>query len=374
MTPNGTFEVTEEIELAGKNTFELTTLPARYGDCLWLEYGPPDNANRILVDCGTADTWSILKEKIKALPPGQRKFDLLVITHIDADHIGGALPLLQARKTLGIEFSEIWFNGRKHLPDDTLGSKDGDALTKELESEDLIRIWNKSAGFSAVAVENGDVLPEFRLAGMTLTLLSPGIEQLRHLAAVWPQTIREAGLGENEIPAPPIGEMPADTLGELPLMDLASTYTKPDRSAANGSSIAFLVEYDSKSILFAADAFAEILLKSIRRLKAYRSATNLEITLCKLPHHGSKANVTEDLVSELHCRHYLISTNGERFHHPDKIGIARVIMRAECPTLYFNYRSEYSVFWDAADLKQRYRYNVTFLQNSGHKLSLYDIL
>lgn len=360
--------------MKSKTIFELTALPAQYGDCLWLEYGPASVPHRILVDCGTAGTWKILKEKIETLPAGSRNFDLLVITHIDADHIGGALQLLQSRHSLGIKFGEIWFNGRRHLPDDILGPKEGDALTEELEAADLAPLWNKSVDNGAVSINRDGPLPEFTFSGMKLTLLSPGLEQLQRLAAVWPEVIRDAGLSEENRTPGYTDDMPADTLGDLRISDLAGTYSAADRSPANGSSIAFLAEFKSGSILFAADAFASVLLKTLARLKETRRLSVLDITLCKLPHHGSKANVTEKLIAALNCRHYLFSTNGERFHHPDKICVARVITKSDSPTLYFNYRSEYSAAWDTIALMRDHDYNVTFLEERNYKISLHDIV
>jgi hypothetical protein len=372
-TLSGIFNMVEST-LNSATIFELTALPAQYGDCLWLEYGLESSPNRILVDCGTADTWTILRQKIEALPRGNRNFDLLVITHIDADHIGGALQLLQSRKALGIGFGEIWFNGRKHLSDDILGPKEGDALTQELESADLAPLWNKSAGRGALSITDDGALPSFTFAGMKLTLLSPGIKQLQQLASVWPETIRDAGLtGENRTISL-ADDMPADTLGNLQILDLARTHSAADKSPANGSSIAFLAEYDSRSILFAADAFASVLLTTLDRLKESRSPLSLDISLCKLPHHGSKANVTEKLIAALNCRHYLFSTSGERFHHPHKICVARVITRSDSPTLYFNYRSEYSAAWDSVALMKNHDYKIAFLGEKNYKVSLYDIV
>jgi len=360
--------------LKSRIIFELAALPAQYGDCLWLEYGPESAPHRILVDCGTAGTWKILKQKIETLPADSRNFDLLVITHIDADHIGGALQLLQSRHSLSIKFGEIWFNGRRHLPDDILGPKEGDALTEELEAEDLAPLWNKSAGNGAVSISRYGPLPEFMFSGMKLTLLSPGVEQLQRLAAVWPEVVRDAGLNEENRTPHYTDDMPPDTLGDLRISDLAGTYSTADRSPANGSSIAFLAEFKSGAILFAADAFASVLLTTLARLKETRRLSALDITLCKLPHHGSKANVTEKLIAALNCRHYLFSTNGERFHHPDKICVARVITNSDSPTLYFNYRSEYSEAWEATALMTEHDYNVKFLEERNYKISLHDIV
>ena len=55
----------------------------------------------------------------------------LVITHIDFDHIGGVLSLLQD-KDLGVTFHDIWFNGWRHLPGsgfEEFGPVQGEKLT-----------------------------------------------------------------------------------------------------------------------------------------------------------------------------------------------------------------------------------------------------
>jgi hypothetical protein len=36
--------------------FTIHSLPATYGDCIWIEYGTKDKLHRILIDGGTAGT------------------------------------------------------------------------------------------------------------------------------------------------------------------------------------------------------------------------------------------------------------------------------------------------------------------------------
>ena len=67
--------------------FRIEMLPAAHGDCLWLEYGTGESAHRILIDGGPSHCYPALRERILHLAPGNRRFDLLVVTHIDADHI-----------------------------------------------------------------------------------------------------------------------------------------------------------------------------------------------------------------------------------------------------------------------------------------------
>ena len=95
--------------------FEIEMLPARQGDALWLEYGDAAHPRRALIDAGTPETWDALQARIAALDPGDRHFELLIVSHIDKDHIGGVIPLLEDT-ALGITFGDVWFNGFRHLP------------------------------------------------------------------------------------------------------------------------------------------------------------------------------------------------------------------------------------------------------------------
>src|SRR4051812_5937024 len=74
--------------------FEIKMLPAREGDCLWLRYGDAKKPRQILFDAGRAATAVELKARFRALKRAERRFELLVISHVDRDHIEGALSLL----------------------------------------------------------------------------------------------------------------------------------------------------------------------------------------------------------------------------------------------------------------------------------------
>ena len=53
-------------------------IPAGRGDCLWIEYGSPQDVHRVLIDGGPEGTYDRLRERIVALPAHQRRFDLVV--------------------------------------------------------------------------------------------------------------------------------------------------------------------------------------------------------------------------------------------------------------------------------------------------------
>src|SRR5690606_39540676 len=95
--------------------FRIDLLPAEYGDALGIEYGSGAAPHRVLIDCGTSAVFPRIRDRILSLPVEDRHFELLVVTHVDLDHIGGVLALLNEREALQVSFGEIWFNGFVHL-------------------------------------------------------------------------------------------------------------------------------------------------------------------------------------------------------------------------------------------------------------------
>ena len=91
----------------------MTMLPANEGDCLLITYGADDDKKHVLIDGGLASTYK------KAIKPylaahGIHELELLVVTHVDRDHIEGVLSLLKD-DSLDIKVNNIWFNGWYHL-------------------------------------------------------------------------------------------------------------------------------------------------------------------------------------------------------------------------------------------------------------------
>ena len=97
--PGGkTRPVDEEGARMTDTVFSIEMFPAQQGDALWIEYGPRAKPHRILIDGGTPPTIEPLRTRIKALAKTDRHFDLIGVTHIDTDHIGGMLRLISDRQ------------------------------------------------------------------------------------------------------------------------------------------------------------------------------------------------------------------------------------------------------------------------------------
>jgi beta-lactamase superfamily II metal-dependent hydrolase len=96
--------------------FEVELLPAGTGMSVMISYRDGRDARRILVDCGDRRTGRTLVERLRRADSAG-PIELLVLTHIDDAHIGGAITLLEHleeqqahRRDVPGTVREVWFN------------------------------------------------------------------------------------------------------------------------------------------------------------------------------------------------------------------------------------------------------------------------
>lgn len=315
----------------------IEMLPARHGDALWIEWGDPNDRHRMLIDGGPKPAFDDVKRRIDQVDPSDRRLDLLIVTHIDLDHIGGVIELLEDR-SLDIHYDDIWFNDRRHLTEgaSTRGAVQGEYLAKLLTERRLP--WNRAFGQRAVQVGNTGALPRVELeGGLTLTLLSPTPDKLLALRDEWDKTIEEAQRKAEERAAE---EAEDGTRGDRDVFG-------GDSSKANGSSIAAIMEYRDERWLLAGDAHTDVLLGGLQRYGDAIDEHPIRLDGFKLPHHGSARNITPDLLAAIDCQRFLVSTNGAYFKHPDASCIDLIVQSVDHPELVFNYRSAFTEPWAA---------------------------
>ena len=343
----------------------LDVLAAGHGDALVITYGRADRPARILIDGGPARSYEDgLRRYIRDLPEDQRHFELLVVTHIDADHIDGAILLMRDRQRLGVTFGEVWFNDWDRI-ERTRGAKQGELLGRLLKEQrttagegpthdghDVPLAGSESGAgpeFGVNSAFGGDqpvvqqiddrvVLP----GGAELIVVSPRPVELGKLARKWEAVLKESGFTPGT----------ADSVNSR--MD-AKYSPREDREGrevsrgasgqldtglANGSSIAFLLSFAGQRLLLAGDAYAPVLHESIGRLCDRFGVDRLKVNTFKLPHHGSASNLTEGLLSVLDCECFVVSTDGKYFDHPDEKAIELIASMAppqRPPRIVFNY-------------------------------------
>jgi hypothetical protein len=310
----------------------------------------------------------MLEGRLRRLDAADRRLDVVVVTHIDSDHIGGMVPFFGS--DLVRDVGDVWFNGRTHLgePGSPRSVPQGESVVAALlgpraGAGSPALPWNQAFGGGPVLTPGSGTLEAALEQGPRVTVLSPPQPRLDALRTSWTTFLSRALRGrDRELRSPP------DVLGALEdLRSLAATRAPADASIPNGSSIALLVEHRGASLVLGADAFGPVLAAGLRAVAAARGLAALPVDAVKLPHHGSKSNVLASLVAAAPARHYLVSTNGDTFHHPDDAALARVVVGAPPgATVGFNYRTARTQRWADPDLTARYGYAVAY-PTVGHE-------
>jgi beta-lactamase superfamily II metal-dependent hydrolase len=358
---------------AGRLDIEM--LPARHGDAILLGWGAADDRHYMLVDGGPAPAYASVAARLSEL--AGTGLDLLVLTHVDGDHIEGTI-LLVNDAGLQLPIGEVWCNGSHHLVSE-LGPVQGEILGALIGERGIP--WNASFGGSAVWASEDKPFPVRELAGgLRVTVLAPDSSALRRLRDAWLEACKEAGLGFDS------AEEALAALRSRPRLSPKSSYLGPevpdvrqlalsrrgaDKSVANASSIVLLVEYGAERVLLAGDSTPAALTPPIRKLLADRELPSLPLTAFKLPHHGSAQNINAELVRMLPSDRFLFSTNGSYFKHPDDEAVATVLEYGRPDAeLVFNYDLPRTRQWDDDRLRQCYRYRTRYPAEKGTGVAL----
>lgn len=331
--------------------------PARGGDCTLITLEDIDY--RILIDGGFKETFrNSLAPRLKSLGAAGKGIDLLVVTHVDNDHIMGIIQLFREldNQKIQIEIRQIWYNSYRHL---FLGKKQRISIAKDIQVSDEVekmksfqgegcmgkdigypqgetlakllsgtweQVWNYSFEGKAVSYRSMDNIVELRPPYLSAVMLNPGNEELYALENRWNIFRCKRYLPMEN----------GDSLMYEESFEHFLSYA--DSGVTNQSSIAFLLRYTDKSgkhyqLLFLGDASTGICLK---RLKDWE---NIRFDCLKLPHHGSQKNITKDIVKLLHVNYILFSTDGRKYGHPDWDVVSAVADSEKCKKMVFNYDS-----------------------------------
>lgn len=332
---------------------EIELLPARQGDAVLLTWGPLGDRRRLLVDGGPARAYAAVSARLRAVAE-QGALELLVLSHIDRDHIDGAL-LLTNDADLRIGINEYWFNGPAQVSP-KLGAAEGEVLAALIGARGIP--LNAAFGQGTVCAPPDGPRPARTLpGGLVLTVLGPGPDDLANLRLNWRPVMRDEGLmftDEKEALAAlrssrslnPAKAYLSGARRRPDVAELLATRSARDTSASNRSSIVLLAEYAGHRVLLPADATPAALTVAVRRLLAERAADRLELTALMLPHHGSDHNITRELLELMPAEYYLFSSDGRKYPHPSDACVARCLAYGRpASTLVFNYRGPRTLPW-----------------------------
>jgi hypothetical protein len=317
--------------------FTLEALPAQHGDSLMLHYGTRENPGLVLIDGGPSKTWKTsLEPRLKALRAARGsgfRIDLLMVSHIDDDHIVGIVDFTGAWLTARADgeawpypVAQLWHNSFERLSendltqvtasvmastggtgnvegidfddDETVDPKEAKAASKVLASvakgarlrNDAKALnLNKNVGFDGLVRPGGATAPYPIGPELKIHVAGPLTEQLDALRAQFAR--------------------------ELPPGSPLAAYV--DESVPNLSSIVALATYKGKRILLTGDARGDYVLKGLEAEGLLDANGGIHVDILKLQHHGSVRNTEDEFYRRVTAEHYVVSADG-RFGNPDR--------------------------------------------------------
>ena len=364
---------------------KIQLLPAENGDCILVEHAP---GHYFLIDGGYVDTVkSYLTPKLKELALKGGVIDVMVVTHIDSDHISGIIELMEGE--LPVPVGEIWYNGYRHIQSNVpvIGKKEPvphRSIAKELHPSPFVPesglqgctlsslITQKGIPWNVPADGGAMKAPmSFQMGETKVHLLSPNQKKLDSLEKHWRKELVDKNLLDeahsqeywddafewiiaDEEGKQTIGfnehmlEMADARMNRMNIKvqpknrveEALEQKYKADGSAANGSSISFVLETpDGARALLLGDAHAETVIDSLKSLYG-DTGKKIHFDVVKLAHHGSFNNTSPALLDLIDSDKWLVSTNGEQFHHPEMATLAHIVTRSKDNKLYFNYEMD----------------------------------
>lgn len=273
------------------------------------------------------------------------RVDLLVITHIDDDHIAGIIKLYQDNEINTSIIDKVWFNSGTLISSEISGI---DMCNREIPLNPLSRKMSVRQGLTLErTLQKSDCWHKelvyygqlHNIEDITFKILSPDIETLKELNIRWDSEIEK--IENNSIRKK---KMSSNTDYHKTINELCAEEFEEDTSLFNRSSIAFLLEYENYKLLMLGDSHPSIIVTSLKKL-GYSEENKLKIDIMKISHHASKKNTSTELLRLLDCTEFIISSDGSKHGLPNKQSLARIVSIMNKPvTFYFNYSSMSKIF------------------------------
>jgi hypothetical protein len=320
---------------------KLRVVQAQFGDCFILESGYGKRRKYVLIDGGPGGVYKpYLRGELKKIAAEGGKLDLVVLTHVDGDHILGLLEFMQELKQAQeagqpplVQVSGMWHNGfSKILPEAADEAQqvemamavepdpppqDPAAANRPAEPSPEAGLWDAPVDYgikeghqlqvmdAELGISRNPALKDrlmtlenaprpVRAAGMRLWILGPRQEHLDRLRQKWIEWIKDQGL----------------------VFEVSRQLVKPDTSEANLSSIMFLAESGRRRILLTGDGLGDDVVAGLEYAGLLQPGGTIHVDILKVPHHGSARNVVGSLLERVLADTYIFSANG-KYGNPD---------------------------------------------------------
>jgi hypothetical protein len=349
----------------------LDVIRARKGDCLMLHYGTKTTPRLMLIDGGPSRVYEPnLRPRIERLRAARAggggqplPVDVLMVSHVDDDHIQGILDLTTElreqqtnRQPLLLRVRSLWHNTFDDLLETTPGELDAAAGFGAAALAGTVDVGGDEELDAAKVLAS---IPQGRTLRDDAAFLGRGTQTWKINDAfkgrliVAPSRAKKVTLGRG-IALTIVGPMQAELIAlqkthDKWLKDRDKRKTEAsasalaafvDKSVSNLSSLVMIVEAGKKRILLTGDARGDRILEGLRlaRLLKPGATSTMHVDVMKVPHHGSANNVDQTFFERVTAGHYVLCGNGEH-GNPERETVEMLFAaRGSAPfVVYFTY-------------------------------------
>lgn len=353
----------------------IEIFPGASGDCVLVT---SSDGRRLLADAGMPKAYDAFIAEPLAKLRDNGEIDVAYISHVDQDHIGGVLRMLDDEvKWRAFEHSQA-NGGRLREPKaprpPRIGQVWHNAFLEDIERTEAIDIGaavaasadvlsglnaaltdgeadNAAASARMLALSVGEAIevnwrigadqldiplnPDFggalmtarpdgpiALGSLSITVLGPTREELEELRTFWIEWLRprkqriEELKRQHQRDAEAMGTA-VSPLGLAEISRELALAVEKDVTPPNLASLVLLVEEsDGKRLLLTGDAGDQTLLRYFEEAGLFDANGLLEVDVLKVPHHGAHNSFSDEFVRRVRARHYVFCGDGEH-HNPE---------------------------------------------------------
>lgn len=339
----------------------ITMYPVNCGDAISLQFPSNGKDYTILVDGGFLHTYEDgFKPLIDQLANDKKKIDLWILTHLDADHINGAVSFLRDPAYIKKKIVKtFWFNCFKRftLPQSTTKK----SIKNGIEIRDQLNPIGTT--LKTKIVEGKKQL----FGGGTIEVLWPDKDTFDKLGKHWDE--EEKAYWQKKTKSKKTVKVKKYDFDErIETLSAKKNPNEKKKDIVNKSSIAFIFELDGKRSLFLGDSHPADINKKLEVMHK-KEKKRIKFEYVKLSHHASKANFDPELLDYIDCLNFIISANGVNGNKlPNKQTLAKILtherrnVKKEQINFIFNYNDPkfHSMFDIDNDAQKRFNFTCTF--------------
>jgi len=268
-----------------------------YGDAILLREYDDGKTFSLLVDCGDMDLGVLSKNSSRIMAvdflkqQGMACLDILILTHLHKDHVGGILALCQS-----VKIGEVWTN---YLPDSALWN--GDIQQDEAWGVDINNLIVALNVYTQGLIQCAKMGTKLRLVNSMAESLYGRVPLKKNLTKMLSIEVTGAEPAfycrQNEIINFVLQNNKTALCGETVFAAINEL-----NNFINNTSLRLFLVYGDVSLALTADVSAEYWLKDMPG----------KCTILKAPHHGRQDSLNETVLAQLKPEYVVISVSNDR--------------------------------------------------------------